>query len=164
MQPALRYSYTAVQKANLLKTISLVFVLAFVLLPCANAFARESFAIVSLNPDFKALSKSKARMLFLGKVKTLQGKRIELSDWPSNNAIRIAFYQQLLGKDLAQMNAHWAAMSFSGKARIPKEIDQASLNNLLQWLSEKQARIGYAPLANLPENVNVLYVVEEEKQ
>lgn len=103
-------------------------------------------------------------MLYRGKIKTLQGKRIELSDWPSGNQLKRNFYQQLLGKDLAQMNAHWAGLSFSGKARAPKELSNASIENLLQWLSEKDSRIGYAPLANLPKNVNVLYVVEKEKQ
>ncbi|GHF88008.1 hypothetical protein GCM10017161_14590 [Thalassotalea marina] len=158
------YPYTAVNKNNLFKTFSLLLMLTVAFAFSSITYAFEGYAIISLNPDFKTLSKGKARMLYRGKIKTLQGQIIELSDWPSENEVRTTFYQELLGKDLAQMNAHWAGLSFSGKARVPKEIDNANLESLLQWLSEKDSRIGYAPLANLPKHVNVLYVVEKEKQ
>ena len=142
--------------------ITVVSLLLFALSP--NLLAAESYAIFSLNNDFKQLSKSKARMLFRGKAKSLQGKRIELSDWPSNTENRQAFYQMLLGKDQAQMNAYWAGLSFSGKARPPKEMKSASIEELLQWLAQKDTRIGYAPLDALPDHVNVLYVIKKEKQ
>ncbi|REL31043.1 hypothetical protein [Thalassotalea euphylliae] len=125
--------------------------------------AAENYAIITLNKDFKKLSKGKARMLYRGKAKSLQGKKIELSDWPSNNQTRNEFYQLLLGKDAAQMSAHWAGLSFSGKARPPREMKTSSLDELLQWLSQKPTRIGYAPLESLPESVTVLYVVKKDK-
>lgn len=164
MHTALHNSYTTVHKSNQLTTIAILIMLMVGVLFSSNILAAEGYAIISLNPNFKPLSKSKARMLYRGKIKTLQGKRIELSDWPSDNQLKRNFYQQLLGKDLAQMNAHWAGLSFSGKARAPKELSNASIESLLQWLSEKNSRIGYAPLASLPKDVNVLYVVEKEKQ
>ncbi|NMP33554.1 hypothetical protein HII17_18560 [Thalassotalea sp. M1531] len=122
----------------------------------------HSYAVFTLNQDLPKLSKSKARMLFRGRVKSLQGTRIELSDWPSDHKIRNEFYQKLLGKDKAQMNAHWASLSFSGKARPPKEIKQDSMEVLLLWLEANQNRIGYAPVDALPKHANVLYVVQGE--
>lgn len=125
--------------------------------------AADNYAIITLNTNFKKLSKGKARMLYRGKAKSIQGKQIELSDWPNNNQTRNEFYQLLLGKDPAQMSAHWAGLSFSGKARLPREMKTNSLQELLQWLSQKPTRIGYAPLESLPESVNVLYVVKKER-
>jgi hypothetical protein len=116
-----------------------------------------------MNPSFNELSRSKARMLYRGKTKSLQGKRIELSDWPENSTERAEFYQSLLGKDVAQMNAYWASLSFSGKARPPKEINAANIDAVIEWTSQKPERIGYAPLNALPDGANVLYVVEVGK-
>ena len=101
-------------------------------------------------------------MLFRGKLKRLQGQKIELSDWPQDNKLRDEFYQKLLGKDLAQMNAYWASLSFSGKARPPKELDDDNLEALIKWMSDKKSRIGYAPINLIPESANVLYVVKKE--
>jgi len=139
-----------------------IFIVIFSIAPVVKA--ADAYAVFTLNPNFNEVSKSKAKMLFRGKARSLQGKRIELSDWPNDNEIRSEFYQLLLGKDIAQMNAYWASLSFSGKARPPKEINQGSIAALLQWLSEKQTRIGYAPLNEIPKDANVLYIVRKEKQ
>ena len=132
----------------------------FVAAPSHASEHVKGYAIFTLNPDFKSLSKSKARMLYRGRVKTLKGQRIELSDWSDDHETRKQFYRMLLGKDQAQMNAHWASLSFSGKARPPKEIQDDSVAALVDWLNEKSNRIGYAPISSLPKNANVLYVVK----
>ncbi|MFD2165360.1 hypothetical protein ACFSJY_03710 [Thalassotalea euphylliae] len=141
-----------------------VLVLLIVSLFPVQAMATESLAVFSLNHDLKPLTKNKVRMLFRGKTKKLQGKKVMLSDWPEQHTIRTEFYLQLLGKDNAQMNAHWASLSFSGKARPPKELNNDSMDELIMWLSENPSSIGYAPLDMLPENANVLYVVDKESK
>ncbi|GMQ49439.1 hypothetical protein VB10N_44380 [Vibrio sp. 10N] len=141
--------------------VGLMIVIASLYAPKVSA--AESYAIFSMNASFNELSRSKARMLYRGKTKSLQGKRIELSDWPESSTERAEFYQSLLGKDVAQMNAYWASLSFSGKARPPKEIDAANIDAMIEWLSQKPERVGYAPLSMLPDGANVLYVVEGGK-
>ena len=154
---------------HLLKTIFCTFncCLALIVLSVSfmsHAKADDTYAVFSLNNNFKALSKNKVRMLYRGKIKLLQGVNIELSDWSENNPTRNDFYQILLSKDVAQMNAYWARLSFSGKARPPKVIKEDSMYILLRWLAEKNTRIGYAKLALLPKSANVLYIVTKEKQ
>ncbi len=133
------------------------------LLLVSPAHAAEDYAIFSLDTEFEAISINKARKLYRGKTKRLNSKRVELSDWPENSAEREEFYQLLLGKNAAQMNAHWAGLSFSGKARYPREIKAASTASLVDWLNDKPNRIGYAPLSSIPQNANVLYVISSEK-
>ncbi|MFA0438365.1 hypothetical protein BCU70_03690 [Vibrio sp. 10N.286.49.C2] len=128
-----------------------------------RVFAASDYAVFTLKPSFTELTRSKVRMLYRGKTKSLQGKRVELSDWPESSLERSEFYQYLLGKDVAQMNAYWASLSFSGKARPPKEIGDASVDALIHWLQEKPNRIGYAPLDALPQEAKILYVVSKEK-
>lgn len=127
------------------------------------AHAVGEYAIFSLDSEFQEITINKARKLYRGKTKRLNGKRVELSDWSANTSERQDFYQLLLGKNTAQMNAHWASLSFSGKARPPKEINDPNPENLISWLNEKPNRIGYAPLDSIPQNANVLYVISAEK-
>ena len=127
-----------------------------------QAYADTTYAIFSLNKDFKPLTKSKVRMLYRGKMKRLQNKKIELCDWSESHIVRSEFYQTLLRKDVAQMNAYWASLSFSGKARPPKVIKEDSMEELLQWVSAKKTRIGYAKLELLPKTANILYIVKKE--
>lgn len=129
----------------------------------SEALAADQYAIFSLDSEFSELNITKARKLYRGKTKRLQGKRIELSDWPDNSSERSEFYRYLLNKNVAQMNAHWASLSFSGKARPPKVIDNSDISTLLYWMNEKPNRIGYAPVSSLPSNAKILYVVSSEK-
>ncbi|MEZ8283959.1 hypothetical protein BCU17_08520 [Vibrio splendidus] len=133
------------------------------LLLLSPAHAAEDYAIFSLDSGFEEISINKARKLYRGKTKRLNGKRVELSDWPENSAERESFYQLLLGKNTAQMNAHWAGLSFSGKARYPREIKTASTDSLVDWLDDKPNRIGYSQLSSVPQNANILYVISSEK-
>ncbi|KAB0289174.1 hypothetical protein [Vibrio fortis] len=133
------------------------------LLLISPAHAVGEYAIFSLDAEFQEITINKARKLYRGKTKRLNGKRVELSDWPANTSERQDFYQLLLGKNTAQMNAHWASLSFSGKARHPKEIKAPNPENLINWLNDKPNRIGYAPLDSIPQDANVLYVISAEK-
>lgn len=157
------HSLECINLADIMSLLVVGLIISIATLYAPKVSASESYAIFSMNASFNELSRSKARMLYRGKTKSLQGKRIELSDWPENSTERAEFYQSLLGKDVAQMNAYWASLSFSGKARPPKEIDAASIGTMVDWLSQKPERIGYAPLSTLPDDANVLYVVEGGK-
>lgn len=151
-------------KNKVLSVVSTAMI-AFVLLISfdSEALAADSYAIFSLDSDFDELNITKARKLYRGKTKRLQGKRIELSDWPETSSERSEFYRYLLNKNIAQMNAHWASLSFSGKARPPKVIDNSDMDALLTWMKEKPNRIGYALVSSLPSNAQILYVVSSEK-
>ncbi len=149
---------------NTSKVLIAVFIACIALIPFGNkAVAAESYAIFSLDSDFEQLTLNQARKLYRGKTKRLQGKHIELSDWPESSLERAHFYRYLLNKNIAQMNAYWAGLSFSGKARPPKVIGSPGIGDLIEWMQEKPNRIGYAPLDTLPSNVKILYVVSAEK-
>ncbi|NRD74117.1 hypothetical protein HQQ94_12895 [Shewanella sp. VB17] len=145
-----------------LKKIAIIIVLLKLVILPTSLYANDNYVIFSLDPEFTEISIHKARKLYKGKSKRLNGKRVELSDWPENSQERASFYQNLLGKNTAQMNAHWASLSFSGKVRYPKELDKANINVLIQWLKAKPNRIGYARLTSLPKNATILYIVNSD--
>lgn len=121
------------------------------------------FAVFSLNNDFPELSKSKVRMIYKGKVKRINKKNINLVDLTEESSLKADFYQDLLGKSLSQMNGYRASLAFSGKGNLPVTISNNDIASILDWLEENPNGIAYATIKSLPEDVNVLFVLDPEE-
>lgn len=138
-------------------------VVLFCFLPLGTAIAKnvpEGITIFSLNSDFSPLSKSKARMLYKGKVKKISGSNnFVLLDLPRDSIIRKTFYKKLLGKSISQMNGYWASLSFSGKGVPPEEINNDHIDSIILWLKSNPDGIAYAPSSLVPENANILFTI-----
>ena len=133
----------------------------------ATTFAKASsnskeieFAVFSFNESLPTLSKSKARMLYKGKTKKLNGSvKIILVDLPEHSIHREEFYNMLLGKSVTQMNGYWASQSFSGKGKPPEELSSDDIKEIIEWLNKNPNGIAYAPISAVPENANILITV-----
>ena len=131
------------------------------------AFAKDNpkvqdveFAVFSLNNEIPALTKSKARMLYKGRTKKLNGSiKIVLVDLPEKSIHREEFYNMLLGKSVSQMNGYWASLSFSGKGTPPEELSSDDIKEIIEWLNKNPNGIAYAPVTAVPENANILITV-----
>lgn len=121
----------------------------------------SDFVIFSLNPTFSALSKSKARMLYKGRVKKIDNKKISLIDWTNDSDYKSRFYQLLLGKNISQISGYRAGLAFSGRGNLPITVEHDDLALIVKWLTENPNGIAYAPADLLPENVNVLITISE---
>ena len=119
----------------------------------------ESYAIFSMHGVYDNFSKSKARMIYRGKIKSLGKKKIQLSDWPDNAIEKQEFYDVLLGQTLSQVNGYWASLAFSGKAKQPSTIDTSDISALVDWLQKHPNGIGYAPLSQLPKDAHVHVII-----
>jgi len=123
----------------------------------------RSFAVFSLNNSFPELSKSKVRMIYKGKVKRINKKSINLADLTDRTEDKANFYQNLLGKSLSQMNGYRAGLAFSGKGNLPTTLSNNDIATILDWLEENPNGIAYTTINTLPENVNVLFVLDSEE-
>ena len=121
----------------------------------------ESYAIFSMHGVYDNFSKSKARMIYRGKIKSLGKKKIQLSDWPDNAIEKQEFYDVLLGQTLSQVNGYWASLAFSGKAKQPSTIDTSDISALVDWLQKHPNGIGYAPLSQLPKDAHVHVIISK---
>lgn len=147
------------------KLYLLLFVISICKLHVASAFESKdsegaTIVVYSVNQDFKALSKSKVKMLFKGKVKRLNNKKFKLADWDESSQVRIAFYQAVLGKSVSEMNGYWASRIFSGKGKPPTEIKNSTSNDINQWVEKTPNGISYALLGDAPENANILFTIK----
>jgi len=123
----------------------------------------RSFAVFSLNNSFPELSKSKVRMIYKGKVKRINKEHINLVDLTEDSDMKADFYQKLLGKSLSQMNGYRASLAFSGKGNLPVTISNNDIASILDWLEENPNGIAYATIKSVPEDVNVLFVLDPEE-
>lgn len=136
-------------------------ILIFLLLPSSPLLA-ESIAIFTLNQDFSELSAGKAKMIFKGKVKRLDNKKYSLVDWPAGSTTKKKFYMGLMGQSEAKVNATRAKLIFSGKGFPPKVMADNHFSTLENILKNNPNSIGYAPLANISDEFNILFILQTE--
>ena len=102
----------------------------------------------------KALSRSEAEQLYLGRRTTLDnGLSVSLVDLPSG-AARNQFYQLLTGKNPGQIRAYWSRQVFTGRALPPREA--ASIEEVRELLIAEPASIGYLPEGDVDKRLRVL--------
>ena len=140
----------------------MLILLCFFYMPSASSTeSTESYAIFSMHDVYDSFSKSKARMIYRGKIKSIGKKKIQLSDWPDNAIEKKEFYDALLGQTLSQVNGYWASLAFSGKAKQPSIIDTSDISALVKWLQQHPNGMGYAPLSQLPKDAHVHVIISK---
>lgn len=121
--------------------------------------ARAEIAVVG-NPALgvDALSKKQVKMLFLGKANKLpDGSSVAVVDQDEGSAVREAFGQKILRKNVSQMKAYWSRMIFSGKATPPKTVaDDAAVRD---WVARTANGIGYLDASQVDDSVKILLKV-----
>lgn len=123
----------------------------------ALAQAQDIAIIVSKQSPVASLSQAEAQQLFSGQLRSINGHSVEALDMPGSDALRHAFYQQLLGRSADQMRAHWARLIFTGKARPPREVSNAGEMRAL--VTGNSHYVGYLPADQVPANAKVLLTI-----
>ena len=136
-------------------------IFAAIIFPSPPSWA-ETMAIFTLNQEFSPLSSGKAKMLFKGKVKRLDDQKYSLVDWPAGSATKEQFYLGLMGQSEAKVNATRAKLIFSGKGFPPKIIKDNNFATLADFLKANPTSIGYAPLSAIPDEFNILFILQME--
>ena len=97
--------------------------------------------IVNRDAGITAIDTQQAVNLFMGRYNLLPSgiSAIPVDYVPH----RSAFYQQLVGKTLAEINGYWARLVFSGRASPPLQLHTP--DGLLQFVANNRGAIGYLP-------------------
>ncbi|MER2555330.1 MAG: hypothetical protein ABTQ28_18910 [Thauera sp.] len=86
--------------------------------------ARELVVIAHRDSAIATLSREQASHLFLGRVKLLpSGARVNVVEV---EPLRELFYRRLVGRDIAEINAYWARLQFSGRTQPPLRVVDAA--------------------------------------
>jgi len=129
---------------------------ALLLLAAAPLAAAEAHLVVVVNPGSGVVRVTREEVLnlFLGRQKRLApGLRavpVEERAW----AVRSRFYAILVHKDLAEIDAYWARLLFTGQAHPPQEAGSAA--EVIRAVSGDKGAIGVLEWSKADGRVRVV--------
>lgn len=101
--------------------------------------------VVNPNSQLTQLSEKQVMSLFLGRSKFLPngGGKVKAIDYPIDSSERATFYQALTGKNIADIDAYWARLKYSGRVSPPQALENS--RQILQMVAEQDTAIAYLP-------------------
>jgi ABC-type phosphate transport system substrate-binding protein len=116
--------------------------LALLAVLAAPPAAADLVVVVNTGSGVERLSRDEVINIFLGRYRQFPSGLAALPiDQPAEQPLKAQFYRQLVNKDLAEINAYWARLIFSGKTSPPRQA--ASPAEVVAWLAHNRGAIGY---------------------
>lgn len=98
--------------------------------------------VVNADSGVTELSRDEVINIFLGRYRQYSSGLAALPiDQPADQPESSRFYRLLVNKELAEINAYWARLIFSGKTSPPMQA--ASGQEVIDWVSRHRGGIGY---------------------
>lgn len=137
-------------------TISLLFLLSLY----SYGYSQEIVVVVNKSNSINELSKSEVIDIYMGRYMTFpNGKKAKPFDLPTESQLKKDFYLELLNQNERKINAYWARVLFSGRAKPPESVE--SINEVLSHLQNSEFGIAYIPESEMTEDVKVVYRLNE---
>ncbi|MBK5968433.1 hypothetical protein CCR91_06515 [Thiorhodovibrio winogradskyi] len=76
-------------------------------------------------------------------------------DLGPDSPLRAAYYQELVGKTVAQVNAYWARLLFTGRATPPRVLPD--IEAVLDVVNANQDALAYLDSQSLDDQVKIVY-------
>ena len=108
--------------------------------------------IANSNNELGPLTRKQIADIYMGRITSLPNGSIPLPlDYQGNSEVRTRFYQSITGKNMAQINAYWARLSFTGQGNPPRRLaDKAAI---LQVVGKNPGAMGYVDTIAPDSNV-----------
>jgi hypothetical protein len=141
------------------------FILLIVSLFCCASYAdadADVDLVVIVNPDNKVsqMKKNEVVDLFMGRYVIFPtGVSALPLDQPVTSETRKRFYDLLTGKSVAQVNAYWARLIFTGRASPPRVMPD--VETTLRVVRENKDAIAYIPKNDLDSTVKVVLTFDQ---
>jgi ABC-type phosphate transport system substrate-binding protein len=121
----------------------------------SGALAEDLVVIVNPASGVQQMTRDEVIDVFMGRYRKLPSGNPALPlDVVSAESARADFYQRLVSKSLAEINAYWARILFTGRATPPQRVDDAS--EVLDIVAENKGAIGYVPRSRADGRVRVV--------
>ncbi|MPY22854.1 hypothetical protein FM037_03925 [Shewanella psychropiezotolerans] len=119
----------------------------------------ELLVVVSRESRVDSLTKSEVVDLFMGRyVNFPNGDKAKVFDLAPKSEIKGLFYQRLVNRTEAQIDAYWARLLFSGRNTPPKKTE--SPGQLIHEIMSSSHAIGYISSQDLTDSLKVVYRFE----
>lgn len=129
------------------------------LLGCTGMAAAELVVVTNARNGVESLSRNEVINIFMGRYRHLPGGLAALpADLPASHPAKARFYRLLVDKDLADIDAYWARLVFSGKTSPPRPLENA--NQLLDWIIRTTGAVAYLDRKQVDGRVRVVLALE----
>lgn len=119
-----------------------------------QAMAASLVVVVDARSDIERLSRNEVVNIFMGRYRVLpSGEPAHPFDHPTRT-VKASFYKKLLGKDMADINAYWARLLFSGRTAPPRQAQ--SLREMIDWLSSQRGGVAYLEREQVDNRVKIV--------
>jgi ABC-type phosphate transport system substrate-binding protein len=117
--------------------------------------------VLVANPSsgIEHLTKSEIINIYLGRYRRLStgstAVPIDLAENSGNAENKAIFYRQLVNKNLAEINAYWSRLVFSGKTRPPKQV--SNIEEALEFVANNPNALAYIDRSAVNSQVIIVY-------
>ena len=122
--------------------------------------ATDLVVVVNKHNKINTLSKRQVIDIYMGRYGTFpDGETVQPLDLPAQSQLKNDFYLKLVNQDESKINAYWARLLFSGRAKPPETVK--SVEEILRKLQKSELSIAYIPETELTDNIKVVYRLNE---
>ncbi len=121
------------------------------------AGAAQAEVVVVVHPDNPAQELSRRQLVDLYMGRTLyfpDGSLVLRIDQAPESSVRANFYRGLVDKSVAEVNAYWARLLFTGRASPPQILEDSQ--SVLKAVRSNRNAIGYIDSADVDNTVKVV--------
>ena len=139
-----------------IRRLLLLCVMSWLLIQPAAEVHAEMVVVVNTRCGVAAMTRNEVINLFFGRSRQFfNGIEAQPVDMPDTHPDRARFYNALLGKDLAEVNAYWSRQVFSGRAQPPVRV--TSPEEVIKWVVSHPGGIGFVELSKADARVRVVH-------
>lgn len=121
---------------------------------------QEIVVVVNKGNSINELSKREVIDIYMGRYMTFpDGKNAKPLDFAEQSELKNDFYLKLVNQNERKINAYWARVLFSGRAKPPESLK--SINEVLSHLKDSESAIAYIPESEVTDTVKVVYRLNE---
>ncbi|WP_124949372.1 hypothetical protein [Sulfuriferula thiophila] len=130
--------------------------MALLFLSVIQPVAADVVVIVNLDNPVDHLTREQVIDIYMGRYTHFPNGQIAAPiDMDPESPVRVAYYQKLVNKTVAQINSFWARLLFTGRATPPQVApDAKAVTNVVM---HNRGAIGYVDSLSLNDNVKVVY-------
>jgi ABC-type phosphate transport system substrate-binding protein len=133
------------------------FILSCFILLLSTQSVADIAIIANLQNSQHQLSALQVQDIFTGRTRSFPNGQFAITF--DQQALRNDFYQKLTGRPIAQINAYWARLMFSGQTSPPTKL--ADDQSIIKVVQENAGAIGYIDSKNVDaQSVRILLILK----
>lgn len=134
-----------------------IFALVFALVELVTnpVGAAEMVVVVNAGSGIDRLSREQVLDIFFGRLRQFpSGLAAEPIDQPDDSPAKVRFYRLLVNKEVAEINAYWARLVFSGRTPPPLKTEYSS--EVHRLIASKRGGISYVERSQVDPRMTVV--------